>query len=118
MSAARGLQSWLDRADELASAGRYFDAHEELEAPWKAASGDEKLVLQGVIQLAAGLHRLRLKPENPEGALYLLERGRNKLARGRALLEPQALARLEAALAEIEERGAAPAALRFGLRAA
>lgn len=118
MSAPHGLQAWLERADELAGAGRYFDAHEELETPWKAASGDEKLVLQGVIQLAAGLYRLRSRPEKPEGAFYLLERGLDKLSRGRARLEPGPLSALEAALKRIRTAGKAPASLRFGLRAA
>jgi hypothetical protein len=118
LSAARGLQAWLDRADALASAGRYFDAHEELEAPWKAASGDERLVLQGLIQVAAGLHRLRLKPEKTEGAFYLLERGLDKLRRGQALLDAQSLAALERAIADVRRAGRAPERLRFGLRAA
>ena len=39
------LQAALDRADELGAAGRYFDAHEELEAFWMKASGDEKTLL-------------------------------------------------------------------------
>ena len=48
---------------ELARAGRFFDAHEELELPWKEAQGETKTVLQGLIQIAAGLHRYRLAPK-------------------------------------------------------
>ncbi|MGZ5427557.1 MAG: DUF309 domain-containing protein, partial [Thermoanaerobaculia bacterium] len=34
-------------------AGRFFEAHEEWELLWKDSKGDEKLFLQGLIQLAA-----------------------------------------------------------------
>lgn len=113
----RELQSWLDRADELAAAGRYFDAHEELETPWKEASGDEKIVLQGLIQLAAGLHRLRLDPTQPDGAFYLLDRGLEKLNSSRALLVLGTLATLASRLKKIRASGKAPETLLFGLRA-
>ena len=111
------LQDCLDRADALGAQGRYFDAHEELETPWKAASGDEKLVLQGLIQIAAGLHRLKLRPDKTDGAEYLLGRGLEKLARGRKLLTADSLAALEKILTGIRRARTAPAALRFGLRA-
>lgn len=118
MISGKPLQAWLDRADELGAGGRFFDAHEELEIPWRAAAGDEKILLQGLIQLAAGLHRLRLHPEKPDGAFYLLDRGIAKLRRARALATPESLAALEAAVKKIRTAGKAPAALRFGLRAA
>ena len=118
MSAARGLQDWLDRADELAAAGRFFDAHEELESAWKTAGGDAKILLQGVIQLASGLHRLKLDPERTEGALYLFDRGLEKLRKSRALLEPESLARLEAAVETARAAGAAAKSFTFGLRVA
>jgi Domain of unknown function (DUF309) len=35
-------------------AGRFFEAHEEWELLWKDSTGDDKLFLQGLIQLAAG----------------------------------------------------------------
>lgn len=118
MSAPRGLQDWLDRADELAAAGRFFDAHEELEAGWKTAEGDAKILLQGVIQLASGLHRLKLDPGRTEGALYLFDRGLEKLRRVRGLLEPDSLARLEAAVESVRAAGAAAKSFTFGLRVA
>jgi hypothetical protein len=114
--AGRSLQAWLDRADELSAAGRYFDAHEELEAAWKAAADETKILLQGLIQVAAGLHRLRLSPEKPDGAFYLLDRGLEKLRRGRALLDGQSLAVLERAIADIRRAGRAPERLNLGLR--
>lgn len=113
---ARPLQDWLDRADALGAEGRYFDAHEELEAGWKAASGAQKVLLQGLIQVAAGLHRLGLGGDRG-GADYLLDRGLEKLRASAGLTTPQSLAALEAALARVRAGGAAPKSLRFGLRA-
>ena len=118
MIAGKTLQGWLDRADELGAEGRYFEAHEELELAWKGAGGEVKVLLQGLIQIAAGLHRLRLHPEKIGGAFYLLDRGLEKLDRTRGLLAPEPLAALKAALREVRASGAAPERLRFGLRAA
>jgi predicted metal-dependent hydrolase len=114
---ARPLQSWLDRADELGAAGRFFDAHEELEEGWKAVSGAEKILLQGLIQIAAGLHRLTLKTKNRDGADYLLDRGLMKLRANQALLTLDSLTALETALARVRASAEAPVSLRFGLRA-
>ncbi len=113
---ARTLQAWFDRADELASAGRYFDAHEELEAGWLAAAGDEKILLQGLIQLAAGLHRLKLDPSKTDGAFYLFDHGLEKLNRAKCLLILETLASLEAKVREIRSSGRAPESLTFGLK--
>lgn len=116
MSAGHSLQAWLDRAGELGAQGRFFDAHEELEIAWKAAEGETKLLLQGLIQIAAGLHRLKLRPEKTDGAFHLLDRGLQKLDRARPLLRPESLAALEAAVLKVRASGKAPSSLRFGLR--
>jgi len=110
------LQAALERADALGGEGRYFDAHEELEAFWMKATGDEKLLLQGLIQIAAGLHRLRLDPAKTDGAFYLLDRGLEKLAKSGSLLVPGTLAALELALKSIRARGRSPESLIFGLK--
>jgi len=112
------LQAALDRADALGAEGRYFDAHEELEAFWMKAAGDEKLLLQGLIQIAAGLHRLKLDPQKTTGAFYLLDRGREKLVTTRSLLAPDGLSALECTLDLARASGMAPDRLVFGLRAA
>lgn len=117
MIAGRSLQGWLDRADELGAEGRFFDAHEELEIAWKAAEGETKVLLQGLIQIAAGLHRLRLHPEKTDGAFYLLDRGVEKLRLASALLTPNSLAAMNESLRKIRASGAAPRSLRFGLHA-
>ncbi len=112
------LRAALKTADELGGAGRYFDAHEELESIWMTAAGDEKILLQGLIQIAAGLHRLSLDEKKTDGAFYLLERGRQKLKKTAALLEPAGLAALETRLDAIRATGKAPATLTFGLTGA
>jgi hypothetical protein len=116
--AGKTLQQWLDRADELGAGGRFFDAHEELELAWNAAAGETKTLLQGLIQIAAGLHRLGLHPEKTDGAFYLLDRGLEKLRASQALLSPDSLASLQGALKKIRASGIAPDRLSFGLRAA
>ena len=111
------LQAALDRADELGAAGRYFDAHEELETFWMKAAGDEKILLQGLIQVAAGLHRLKLDPRKTDGAFYLLDRGLAKLAKAKCLLVPDTFATLTGALKGIRASGKVPDGLIFGLHA-
>lgn len=111
------LSAALSRADALGAEGRYFDAHEELEAFWMKAGGDEKLLLQGLIQIAAGLHRLKLDPSKTDGAFYLLDRGREKLERTKALLVPETFAALARSLEKIRASGLAPATMIFGLKA-
>ena len=118
MIAGKTLQQWLDRAGELGAAGRFFDAHEELELAWGAAGGETKILLQGLIQIAAGLHRLTLHPEKTDGAFYLLDRGLEKLRKARAGLSPDSLIELEAALKKTRDSGIFPTALDFRLRAA
>jgi predicted metal-dependent hydrolase len=110
------LHAWLKRADELCAKGEYFEAHEELEAGWMKASGLEKTVLQGAVQVCAGLHRLRTRPEKTDGAFYLFERGLQKLSKGKELLAEGAVERLEEALTELKRAKKAPAS--FALRLA
>ncbi len=112
------LQAALARADELGAAGRYFDAHEELETFWRKATGDEKILLQGLIQVAAGLHRLKLDPKKTGGAFYLLDRGLEKLAKTKNLLVPDTLSALRSSLKTIRTAGKAPDGLIFGLKGA
>ena len=59
--------------------GRFFEAHEEWERLWKSAAGDDRLFLQGLIQLAAGL--VHLERGRPEPGLRLLGLAREKLVR-------------------------------------
>lgn len=111
------LQAALDRADELGCVGRWFDAHEELEALWIKATGDEKLLLQGLIQISAGLYRLKLDPKKTDGAFYLLDRGAQKLAKSGRLIVPETLAALMNTLKTIRTSKKVPDGLAFGLLA-
>jgi len=47
------LKTFLQHIQER----RYFEAHEVLEEAWRKAEGQEKRFLQGLILLAAALHR-------------------------------------------------------------
>ena len=58
--------------------GEFFAAHETWEAIWLAASGDDKVFLQGTIQLAAAFHHW--KGGNARGTLALLRRAVANLA--------------------------------------
>lgn len=109
------LAAWLERADELCASGQYFEAHEELEAGWMKAEGLEKTVLQGAVQVCAGLHRLRTRPEKTDGAFYLFERGIQKLHKGKELLTPGSVERLEGELAVMKKARKAPAGFKLGL---
>jgi uncharacterized protein len=71
------LVARLDRAARLADAGLFFEVHELLEPAWLRAEGDERLGLQGLIQVAVGFHHAA--HGNREGALSLLGEGLAKL---------------------------------------
>ncbi len=112
------LSAALRRADELGAKGEYFEAHEELEAFWMKAAGAEKVLLQGLIQVAAGLHRLRLEPGKPAGAFYLLDRGLAKAEKEKALLDASSFAAFTRAVRAARASGRAPESLAFGLKPA
>jgi predicted metal-dependent hydrolase len=57
----------------LFNQGRWFEAHEVLEAAWLAEPGPERRLYQGLLQVGVGLHHARRG--NLAGALRLLERG-------------------------------------------
>lgn len=76
----------LEFSETLFNRGLYFDTHEYLEGIWKKAGGVERLALQGLIQLGAAFHKLELEPTAVAGALYLLEKGLEKVRACEALL--------------------------------
>src|SRR5262245_32015407 len=63
----------LTRGLEQFNAGRFFDAHETWEALWNDTVGPEKLLLQGLVQIAAGYAKVETGVRG--GALKLLTRG-------------------------------------------
>ncbi|HWQ23091.1 MAG TPA: DUF309 domain-containing protein [Gaiellaceae bacterium] len=46
----------LERGLELIRAGAFFEAHEELEDEWRAASAPERDFLQGLVHVAVAWH--------------------------------------------------------------
>ncbi len=56
---------------------RYFEAHELLEVAWKAASGPERELWKGVIQIAVAC--VHVQRGNLDGAQRLVERGLRRL---------------------------------------
>ncbi len=65
----------------LLDSDRPFHAHEVLEAVWKAAPGPERELWRGLAQIAVGITHARRG--NPRGAVALLKRGRERVARYR-----------------------------------
>jgi uncharacterized protein len=51
------VSSHFERGVELIRAGRYFDAHEELELAWRAASADERDFYQGLVHVAVAWYQ-------------------------------------------------------------
>ena|SRR5579864_5787117 len=68
----------LARGRELFDHGRFFEAHEVWEAAWLSESGTRRRLLQGLIQIAAALHKVS-RAERPEGAMRLFDAGLAKL---------------------------------------
>jgi uncharacterized protein len=96
----------LSLAQRLLDGGRPFDAHEVLEASWKAAPAAERGLWRGLAQIAVGLtHAQR---GNARGAAALLRRGGQEVARyaGAAphAIDAGAIAGLAASLAARIER--------------
>jgi uncharacterized protein len=73
------LIGMIDEAAKLFDEGRFFEAHEEWEKHWLGEKDEtRKRLLQGLIQIAAGFHKL-LAMSSPESAERLLAKGLAKL---------------------------------------
>lgn len=68
----------LEEGRSAFNAGDFFLAHERWEEVWRQAAGEDRVWLQGLIQLAAGLHQLAR--DRPRPASNLLARAVAKLA--------------------------------------
>lgn len=73
------------QALSLIAAGLFFEAHERLEPAWRAAQGDERRVLQGIIQAAAFWHHAH-RGGPPAGASRLAAKALARLSGGKAAL--------------------------------
>lgn len=63
---------------ELFNQQRFFDAHEELEDAWRAETGEARLFLQGITQVAVALHHY--STGNRAGATSVLARALRNLS--------------------------------------
>jgi hypothetical protein len=72
------LSKAVVQAAMLWSEGLFFEVHEVLEAVWQRESGDRRVALQGLIQVAVAYHHLA--HGNRRGARTLLRDGRARLA--------------------------------------
>ena len=62
---------------ELFNQQRFFDAHEQLEDAWRAETGEARLFLQGMTQVAVALHHY--STGNRAGATSVLARALRNL---------------------------------------
>ena len=104
--AALGPETALAHAQELIDSGRPFQAHEVLEAAWKAAPARERELWRGLAQIAVGL--THIQRGNSRGAVTLLRRGAGQVT-GAALAPPHdidadGVARAATSLADRIER--------------
>jgi len=67
------MDARLQRGVEAFNAGEFFHAHEIWEALWLETIGPEKILLQGLVQIAAGY--AKVESGLHRGAVKLLARG-------------------------------------------
>ena len=67
----------LHKGQGLFNKGKFFEAHEIWEETWVDTEGDERHLLQGLIQVAAGFYKLQVGM--PTGTYKLLEKGAGHL---------------------------------------
>ena len=103
---ARRVRWALCAAAALFNARLFFEVHELLEECWREADGDLKTFLQGLIQVAVGLHHH--DNGNLRGAITLLEEGNAKLARFGREAHGVELAAFRRAITEISRRLRSP----------
>jgi predicted metal-dependent hydrolase len=91
MLATGGRAEAIERGRTAFNRGEFFDAHEIWEEAWRGLEGSERVLVQGLIQVAAGLHHLQ--NHRPRPAARLLAKGTGKLAAHPSDLRVDLLAR-------------------------
>ncbi|MGQ0504634.1 MAG: DUF309 domain-containing protein [Myxococcaceae bacterium] len=69
----------LAKGVDLFNKQEFYEAHEAWEAGWVNELADERVLLQGLIQIAAGFYKLQVGA--PHGTVKLLEEGIRKCSR-------------------------------------
>jgi predicted metal-dependent hydrolase len=83
----------LSRGAALFDAGLFWESHEAWEEAWLVEKGDARVLLQGLIQVAAGYHKATVQRQ-PSGCVKLLGAGLDKLRSVPDLLGGVPLSRL------------------------
>jgi len=100
-SAAKGIR--------LFNAGKYFEAHEELEIAWRAERGKIRELYQGILE--AGVTYLHIRRGNYRGAVKVYRRSMRWLREWPSICRGVDVARLrqdlEAAITHVERLGEA-----------
>src|SRR5438477_11994663 len=78
-SSSLPLTKRLEPGRTVFDEGRFFEAHELWEAVWRDLESEERRLVQGLIQIAAGLHHRERGRSGP--ATRLLTKGLEKLSR-------------------------------------
>lgn len=104
------LRSFVD----LFNAGRFFEAHEVLEAAWMRADLPDRFFLQGLIHAAVACHHE--EQGNPVGAGLQLEKALKKLAGYLPEREGVWTSGLHRELMRWRDSGVRPSALRIMVR--
>jgi hypothetical protein len=71
------LSDWLENGIRAFDAGRHFEAHEFWEDLWRESTGTTREFIQGLVQVAVGLHHLG--HGNVSGGRRVLQRGLERL---------------------------------------
>jgi Domain of unknown function (DUF309) len=100
--ATSGQHNRMQEAVRLFNRGDFFECHEVLEVVWLETSGDDKLFLQGLIQVAVSFYHLRRG--NFPGSERLLRAGLQKLSGAGGGPRPIDVPRLLAILAPLPDR--------------
>jgi predicted metal-dependent hydrolase len=72
-----GFRDALEKGIELFNRREFYEAHEAWEAGWIDELAEERRLLQGLIQVAAGFYKLQVG--SPQGTVKLLDQALNKL---------------------------------------
>lgn len=109
----RSTRDAFCRGRDLFDRGAFFEAHEAWEAAWLLEAGSVRTALQGLIQIAAALHKAS-RAEHARGCVQLFDAGLDKLESARDAVPSWPLARFRKATRATREQARAWAAGESG----